>query len=85
MESLCEIIGVNVLGDKIRLKIKLYEQKKKLDTLSALGNISGFMNDMKNEANIVNNPDIVSISFDEWKKHKLNIGDIVTIKVEVGK
>jgi len=84
MECLYEIIGNNVLGNKVRLTVKPFEKKQKLDPMGALGNIGGFLSDMKNEASMMNNPDVISIPLDEWKKHRLNIGDVITIKIMVG-
>ena len=85
MECLYEIKGVNVLGDRIRLQISPYEKRKKLSAMDAVSDISGFIGNMKTEASIMNNPDLISIPVDEWKKHKLTIGDILTVKIEVGK
>ena len=84
MECLYEIKGVNTIGDRIRLVIQPCEIKKQISTVKALSNITEFMDNMKQEANIINNPDRISIPIDEWKQYKLNIGDIITVRVEVG-
>jgi len=85
MEYLYEIKGLEVLGDRVRLKINPVKKKEKLDPMGALGDLGGFMSNLKLEAHISNNPDIISIPIDEWKNCRVNIGEVLTIQIKIGR
>ena len=84
MDILYKIIGVRGIGNRICLTIIPVQEGKEFKATKILGNLGGFMEDMKNEAVNSRNPDQISITFDEFETGKYNLGSIISISINIG-
>jgi len=87
------IKGTTRIGDKVRLFLSFDDVLKKTNKMSLLETI-GMARDMEamekmqeeiqQKALLAQNPDCVTISYDEWKQYKYKIDDIIWVEVTLG-
>jgi len=83
MKQVYEITGTRRIGEKVNLRIKEHKAvKEKPSAQDMVSNAFGFVEQMKIDAIQNNNPEMISIPYDEWKGYKWNIGDLISITVE---
>ena len=83
MKKMYTIKGTSRIGDKVRLFLAMEEAvQEKPGLTSMLGNPSGLMEKMKQDAILQQQPDTITIDLEEWEKHQYKINDIVWITVE---
>jgi len=82
MECLFKIIGLQAIGNKIKLLIVPIETEDKITSSGILKNPMGFIDDLKSQSIQSKNPDSISIPVDAWKERKLGIGDMLKVNVE---
>lgn len=88
MQGKFVIISTQRLGGRVRLVIKPFEAAAEKPTggvMGMLANPTGLLDSMKEDAIFAQQPDIVTISYEEWTKHQYKIDDIITISVEADK
>jgi len=85
MDILYKIVGVKAIGNRICLTLSMVEGDKEFNTGKILGNLGGFMENMKLDAMSSRNPDQFSITLEEYKKGFYNLGDMVSISINGGK
>jgi len=78
------VTGVAIRGNEVKLVLDNIVVKEKPSPTSIVGNISGFVNQMKIEGQKVNDPNQLYVSTDDFNKLKLDLGDSVSIIVEKG-
>jgi len=84
MDVLYKIVGIRAIGKRICLTVKHISEDKEFKTTKILGNLGGFMDELKQDAVSSRNPDQVSITFDEFKNNKYSIGDVISISINKG-
>lgn len=83
MKQIYEVTGIRRIGDKVNLRIKEHKAiEQKPSTQDMMNNALGFIEKMKIDAINNNNPEMVSVPYDEWTEYKWNIGDLISINVE---
>lgn len=55
--------------------------KEKLSATKAIGNLGGFMEQMKMDANRSNNPDHIHVPLREFNEMDIILGDLITLEV----
>jgi hypothetical protein len=84
MDVLYKIIGVQAIGERVCLTLAHIKEGKELNPTKILGNLGGFMENMKQEAISSRNPDQVSITVDEYKKGFYSLGNMISISINTG-
>jgi hypothetical protein len=87
------IKGTNRIGDKVRLFLSFDDVVKKSNKMSLLETI-GMARDMEamekmqeeiqQKALLMQQPDCVTISYDEWQQYKYKIDDIIWVEIMLG-
>jgi len=88
MQGKFVIVSTQRIGEKVRLIIKPFEalaERKSDGFIGMLSNPTGLLDTMKEDAIFAQQPDIVTISYEEWTKHQYKIDDIIIVSVEVDK
>jgi hypothetical protein len=76
------------LDDVVRLSLQpasLVKEKKEVNLGSMMGiamNMDKFQKQMQRDATLMQQPDLVSIPYEEWKKHEYKIDDIIILSAE---
>ncbi len=83
MKQLYQIAGIAAEGDYIKLVLKKDIVKEKPSAMSALKDLGGFIEQMKMDASMVNNPDVVRIPVAEYDETKHVLGAYVQLEMEV--
>ena len=88
MKERYKICGTHRLGDKVRLFLQfdsLVKEKKEsgglLDTAKMLGNLSQLQEDIQVKAQLMQQPDVITIPYEEWKKYEYKVDDVVFVEV----
>ena len=84
MDVLYKIVGVKAVADRILLTIQPVDKNKDFNTTKILGNLGGFMENMKADATLSRNPDQVSITVEEFKKGFYGLGDMISVSINGG-
>jgi len=84
MNILYKVKSVQRLGENVRLVLQKEDaiKKEQPGKLEMLSNVFGIVEQMKQDAILSQQPDIVTIPYEEWKKHKYQIDDLIVISVE---
>ena len=90
MQQRYVIIGTRRHNDNVRLfllKQEIVDKKENYDMFEMASNPESFMNKMEQKAILSQQPDTITISYDEWKKYKYKVDDTIIIdaKPENGK
>lgn len=95
MRERYKIVGTFRLGDKVRLFLKfdsLVKEKEDaggiLNMMKMAGNMDQIQEEMHVKMQLAQQPDVVTISYDEWVKYEYKVGDIIYLEVtsdKVGK
>jgi hypothetical protein len=81
MDVLYKINGIRAIGNRICLTLSHIQEGKEFNTTKILGNLGGFMENMKQEAVSSRNPDQISITVDEYQKGKYHLGGVISISI----
>ena len=76
------VTGIVMEGNEVKLLLNNQVVKEKPSAAGILGNIGGFIEQMKVEATKSRNPDTIHISSVEFNEMNINLGDTITINVE---
>ena len=79
------IVGTNRLGDYVRLSLKredIVKEKKQIDVMSVLsGGLGDIQQNIQVDAVMSQQPDLITISFEEWERNEYKINDIIEVKI----
>ena len=88
MKERYRICGTHRLGDKVRLFLQfdsLVKEKKEsggiFDAAKMLGNLGQLQEEIQAKAQLMQNPDAITIPYEEWKKYEYKVDDIVYVEV----
>ena len=87
MKTRYVIKGTFRLSDKVRLflmfddVIKEKESAGVMSMLNKVGNMSQLQEDMQQKAMLMQNPDTITIPYEEWKKYEYKVDDIIYVEV----
>jgi len=82
MKKMYTIKGTTRIGDKVRLFLASEEVVQEKPSLTGmLGNPMGLMEKMKQDAILHQQPDTITIDYEEWEKYQYKINDVVWIDV----
>lgn len=84
MDILYKIVGVRTIGERVCLTCEMVKEGEKLNTTKILGNLKGFMDDMKLDAVNSRNPDQISITKQEYDKGFYSLGDMISVTINGG-
>ena len=79
------IIGTRRFGDNVRLNLKkqeVVEKVEELDVFSIASNPQRMINKMETKALLSQQPDTITISYEEWDLYKYKIDDVIIVNVE---
>jgi len=82
MEKIYMVVGVEMIGEKIVLKLKEAEVEEKLEPTKILTNIGGFIEKLKEKAVLSKETDKLTIETNDFNKLDFDLGDPVRIKIE---
>ena len=72
------------MGEFVRLlltKEDIAKESKKMGIMEMASNLNQVMETQQTKAVLTQQPDMVTISYDEWKEHMYKVDDIVWIDV----
>lgn len=81
------VIGTHKLGDKVRLFLmfdSLIQEKSNggiFDIMKMAGNMENIQKEIQIKATLMQSPDVITISYEEWQKQQYKVDDIVWIEV----
>ena len=81
MKTTYRVIGVKIDGKEMKLVLQRNIIKEKLSATRAIGDLGGFMDQMKMDANATNNPDHIHISTKDYDEMQMALGDLITLEV----
>ena len=88
MKQRYKIVGTFRLGDKVRLFLKfdsLVKEKEEagglFNAIKMAGNMEQIQEEMQVKMQLSQQPDVITISFEEWSKYEYKVGDIIYIEV----
>lgn len=82
---LWRITGNKWIGNRIYINVKpIKKENNKVDTKKALGNIGGFISDLKTEASQSKEEERFSIPKPIFKKGGWEIGNVIKVQMETG-
>jgi len=84
MKKLYTILYVKRIGNEVLLGLIDDTVSEQLNPMSALDNVGDFVQQMQMKTSKATDPDKVTIPFDEWKKHKYNIGNFIEVDIVPG-
>lgn len=84
MKIIYTILYVKRMGDEVLLGLTSETIKEQLDPMSALKNMGAFAQKMQMRTSKMNDPDKITIPFEEWEKHQYNIGSLIEIDINPG-
>lgn len=84
MKNIYTVLYVKRMGDEVLLGLASETIKEQLDPMSALKNIGAFAQQMQMRTSKINDPDKITIPFEEWKIHQYNIGSLIEIDIVPG-
>jgi len=84
MNKKYQIIRTEKIDDKVRLSLKPESliRKKQPGMMEMVMNPQELMNNMKQEAVFSQCPDLITIPYEEWKKHQYKLDDFVLVNLE---
>lgn len=85
MQQRYVIIGTRRHAENVRLflsKQEIVDNKESFDVFGMASNPEAFMNKMEQKAILSQQPDTVTITYEEWLKYKYKIDDTVIIDVK---
>lgn len=87
MRERYKIVGTHRFGDKVRLFllfdsiVKEKEQSGLFDMVGMMGNLGKLQEDIQTKAILMQQPDCITIPYEEWKKYEYKVDDIVWVEV----
>ena len=75
------ITGFKMEGNEIKMVLSNQMVKEKPSATGIFGNVSGFIEQMKMDANKANNPDCIRIPIDDFNTLDFNLGDLISIEI----
>jgi len=87
MKRRFKILGTRRFGEAVRLIIEpsdIVKEKQQFNPMTIMSDPDGIqtrLQEMQNNVMIQSMPDTITISYEEWQKHKYNTDDIVWIEV----
>lgn len=84
MLKMYTITGLKREGDDVRLVLMDNGVMEKKGLMSSLSNLQQLQKEMTFNTQKIQNPDQIRIPYDEWKRQKYSIEDIITIEVTPG-
>ena len=84
MKQRYSIKGTIRMGEFVRLlltKEDIAKESKKMGIMEMASNLNQVMETQQTKAVLTQQPDMVTISYDEWKEHMYKVDDIVWIDV----
>ena len=88
MKERYKIAGTFRLGDKVRLFLKfdsLVKEKEDsggiMNMMKMAGNMDEIQEKMQAKMQLAQQPDVITISFEEWLKYEYKVGDIIYVEV----
>jgi len=80
------VLGTRRYNDTVRLFLRrddMVQSKKENDIFSSiLSNPEGYINQMKEDAILTQQPDTITISYEDWKKNEYKVDDVIFIDIE---
>lgn len=79
------IKGTVRIDDMVRMtlgKEELVKKKDDFDPMSMVGNFQGLTQKLQSHAMLMAQPDMITIPYEEWKKHEYKIDDIIVVDIE---
>lgn len=86
MKRRYQIIKTERMEDKVRLSLRPddFVKEKQPGILEMATNLNGVINMMKQDAVLSQMPDLITIPYEEWKKHEYKIDDHVFVDLMPG-
>ena len=84
MKQRYSVKGTIRMGEFVRLlltKDDITKESTKLDIMKMASNLQHVMETQQTKAIMIQQPDMITISYDEWKEHMYKVDDIVWIDV----
>jgi len=88
MKERYKIVGTFRLGDKVRLFLKfdsLVKEKEEagglLNMVKMAGNMDEIQEKMQVKMQLAQQPDVITISYEEWSKYEYKVDDIIYVEV----
>ena len=81
MKITYRLIGIGMAGDEMKLVLQRDIIKEKISATKAIGNLGGFMEQMKMDAGRANNPDNIHVPLTEFNEMNMVLGDLITLEV----
>jgi len=83
MKTRYQITGTTRLNNLVRLFLDRQDLVKEQEPgiMSALADMEGMQLKMQQKAVLMQQPDVISIPFEEWKKKQYKIGDYIWIDI----
>jgi len=88
MKERYKIVGTFRLGDKVRLFLKfdsLVKEKEEaggfLNAVKMAGNIDQIQEELQVKAQLAQQPDVITISYEEWTKYEYKVEDVIYVEV----
>jgi len=92
MKERYKIVGTHRIGNKVRLFLKfdsLIKEKEDsggiMNMLKMGANMEQFQAEMQERALLAQQPDVITIPYDEWQKYQYKVDDVVWIEVSSDK
>jgi len=80
-----QITGTTRLGDFVRIFLDRQDpvrEREDFDIFSLVGNFDRVQQKQQEKAVLMQQPDVITVPFDVWKKKQYKIGDFLWINVE---
>ena len=81
MKITYRLVGLKLSGDEMKLVLQRDIIKEKISATKAIGNLGGFMEQMKMDASKANNPDNIHVPLREFNEMNIMLGDLITLEV----
>ena len=88
MKERYKVVGTFRLGDKVRLFLKfdsLVKEKEEpggiLNMVKMAGNMDEIQEKMQVKMQLAQQPDVITISYEEWLKYEYKVEDVIYVEV----
>ena len=83
MKQRYQITGTTRLGDYVRIFLDRQDiVEEKLNLFEAFGNLEHVQQKQQEKAVLMQQPDVVTIPFETWKKKMYKIGDFLWLEIQ---